>query len=184
MKKILMTLAAVLCCTMTTIVFTACGSDDDNDTKPQKDLPATCEMVVKLLTDDETLTSFDFYFKYYDANGQVQSEKVVFDEKLTSLGQRSYSKKVTAKLPAMLGGLYEAKLKDGVDLSVKHTYSRGYEIRFASYTAANYEVDIITPAWGYLTTHVSEVFTEEMACVMDWTCQFNSEGKGTLGKWK
>ena len=30
MKKILMTLAAVLCCTMTTTVFTACGSDDDN----------------------------------------------------------------------------------------------------------------------------------------------------------
>lgn len=29
MKKILMTLAAVLCCAMTTVVFTSCGSDDD-----------------------------------------------------------------------------------------------------------------------------------------------------------
>jgi hypothetical protein len=29
MKKILMTLAAVLCCAMTTTVFTACGGDDD-----------------------------------------------------------------------------------------------------------------------------------------------------------
>ena len=34
MKKILMTLAAVLCCAMTTIVFTACGSDDDNTNTP------------------------------------------------------------------------------------------------------------------------------------------------------
>ena len=33
MKKILMTLAAVLCCAMTTTVFTACGSDDDDSTK-------------------------------------------------------------------------------------------------------------------------------------------------------
>ena len=32
MKKILMTLAAVLCCAMTTTVFTACGSDDDSST--------------------------------------------------------------------------------------------------------------------------------------------------------
>ena len=31
MKKILMTLAAVLCCAMTATVFTACGSDDDDD---------------------------------------------------------------------------------------------------------------------------------------------------------
>ena len=29
MKKILMTLAAVLCCTMTTTVLTACGGDDE-----------------------------------------------------------------------------------------------------------------------------------------------------------
>jgi len=34
MKKILMTLAAVLCCAMTTIVFTACGSDDDDPKTP------------------------------------------------------------------------------------------------------------------------------------------------------
>jgi hypothetical protein len=31
MKKILMTLAAVLCCAMTAITFTACGDDDDTN---------------------------------------------------------------------------------------------------------------------------------------------------------
>ena len=30
MKKIIMTLAAVLCCALTTTVFTSCGSDDDD----------------------------------------------------------------------------------------------------------------------------------------------------------
>ena len=35
MKKILMTLAAVLCCAMTTTVFTACTSDNDNPVNPQ-----------------------------------------------------------------------------------------------------------------------------------------------------
>jgi hypothetical protein len=42
MKKMMMTLAAVLCCAMTMTVFTACGSDDDNSKdgngqKPQEE---------------------------------------------------------------------------------------------------------------------------------------------------
>ena len=35
MKKMIMTLAAVLCCAMTTTVFTSCGDDDDNPTTTQ-----------------------------------------------------------------------------------------------------------------------------------------------------
>ena len=181
----MMTLAAVLCCAMTTTVFTACGSDDDNNNNDpsQKDLPATCDMTVTLITDDETLTSFDFYFKYYDENGQVKSEKVVYDEKLNADGLRTCTKKVTAKLPAMLGALYEAKLKEGVDLSVKHSYCRGHEIMFASYTASGKVIDYYKPAWGYIITNISGVFPEEQSRVLDITDQFNSEGKGTVGKW-
>ena len=36
MKKIMMTLAAVLCCAMTTAVFTACGGDDSDPTPERK----------------------------------------------------------------------------------------------------------------------------------------------------
>ena len=38
MKKYLMTLAAVLCCAMTTVVFTACSSNEDNPTFPSIDV--------------------------------------------------------------------------------------------------------------------------------------------------
>jgi hypothetical protein len=37
MKKMMMTLAAVLCCAMTMTVFTACGSDDDDSKNPAED---------------------------------------------------------------------------------------------------------------------------------------------------
>lgn len=38
MKKYLMTLVAVLCCAMTTVVFTACSSNEDNPTFPSVDV--------------------------------------------------------------------------------------------------------------------------------------------------
>lgn len=41
MKKYLMTLAAVLCCTMTTTVFTACGSDDSDEPKVENNGPVS-----------------------------------------------------------------------------------------------------------------------------------------------
>jgi hypothetical protein len=34
MKKYLMTLAAVLCCAMSSMMFTACGSDSDDNNRP------------------------------------------------------------------------------------------------------------------------------------------------------
>ena len=46
MKKYLMTLAAVLCCAMTTVVFTACSSNEDNPTFPSIDV--NNEVVINL----------------------------------------------------------------------------------------------------------------------------------------
>ena len=51
MKKIIMTLAAVLCCAMTMTVFSACSSDDDNnkDNKGDK-TPAKVAMTFTFYT--------------------------------------------------------------------------------------------------------------------------------------
>lgn len=77
MKKILMATAAMALMTMTT-VFTACSSDDgDNNNKKPVDPPTSGEMECKLYTTDESLASFDFYVKYYDESGNIQSEKLV-----------------------------------------------------------------------------------------------------------
>lgn len=76
MKKILMATAAMAL--MTTTIFTACSSDDgDNNNKKPVDPPTSGEMECKLYTTDESLASFDFYVKYYDESGNIQSEKLV-----------------------------------------------------------------------------------------------------------
>lgn len=77
MKKILMTLAAVFCCAMTTTVFTACTDNDDNPVFP--DYPtAQAEYAILFygyggsnLDDDIFQNMMDFY------NGQAESYQKV-----------------------------------------------------------------------------------------------------------
>ena len=93
MKKILMTLAAVLCCSMTTTVFTACGSDDDNTNTPpqpkavaiQIDYSVEFPDTVRVLapSGDSTEINGNLYLLskkmeigYIDENGQEQREVV------------------------------------------------------------------------------------------------------------
>ena len=87
MKKILMTLAAVLCCAMTTIVFTACGSDDDNNTPPAQPKVVSYQIDYSLEFPKEfTLNSVvcgNLYLLcdklevgYIDENGQEQREVI------------------------------------------------------------------------------------------------------------
>ena len=88
MKKILMTLAAVLCCTMTTTVFTACGSDDDNsNTSPSKSKVVGYQVDYSLEFPKEQQQKANLcgnYFLlcdkievgYLDENGQEQKEVV------------------------------------------------------------------------------------------------------------
>ena len=146
----MMTLAAVLCCAMTTTVFTACGSDDDdNDNKKPVDAPTSGVMDCTLYTTDESLASFDYYVKYYDESGKIQSEKVVWSDQTNQQGKRTWTKKVVAKLPATLGILFEIKAKDGLDPNGQYILSRGYDITFTSKTASGNRIDISAPNKNY-----------------------------------
>ena len=191
MKKILMTLAAVLCCAMTTTVFTACSSDDDDDDNNPVDAPTSGEMECTLYTSDESLDSFDFYVKYYDESGNIQSEKVVWTDKtyLDNLPVRKWTKKVVAKLPATLGILFEIKEKDGLDPNGQYILSRGYDITFTSKTASGKRIDISTPNKNYKSNRNKVGLLKEMlkenGRALDIIYKFDVNGK-TAGtsKWE
>ena len=85
MKKILMTLAAVLCCAMTTTVFTACGSDGDS-TPPVPEV-VSYQVDYSLEFPQETTQGTNLFGNLYllcdkievgyvDENGQEQREVV------------------------------------------------------------------------------------------------------------
>lgn len=187
--RLIAVFAVVLCCAMTTIVFTACSSDDDDNTKKsEQDATKYGVMECTLYTSDESLASFDFFVKYYDDNGQVQSEKVAWDEKLDSEGLRTWTKKFKAKLPATLGVLFEMKPKDGIDPEAQHIFARGYNMFFRSTTSTDKVISSYGPIADYKSSRNKkgefENALKENSCVLNIIYQYDINGKGTASKWE
>lgn len=126
------------------VALTACNKTDDNYVKNSQ-TPAktwlTCTMVIA----PEALNSFDFFAKYYDADGQVQSEQVTdwkdSQEQLSIYNTtpvKVWTKTVTVtKFPATLGLLFEAKPKEGIDTNAAYTWAWAYKRDFKVVNASN-----------------------------------------------
>ena len=173
-------------CAMTTL-FTSCGGDDAPQQDPQY-TPATARLACALLTDDATLVNFDFYVKWYDANGEVKSEKVVWNEQKDNAGHRICVKDVTAKLPATLGVYCEMKLKDGVAPQAIYHIAHGYNYSFNSYTVSGGIIN--TGGLGDYTEY--EVDEAELAMLVSKSLlkfynevyQFDSKGGWSKSTWQ
>lgn len=189
--KQFLTAALLTMCAMTTTLFTACGSDDSSNEKKEKKVPVSAALVCALYTDDETLLTFDFYVKYYDANGQVQSEKVVWDENLNKEGRRTWTKKVVAKLPATLGVKCEVKPKEGVVLDPEGEYyvGRGHFLSSALLDAAG---ETLSDFPGYTADYgTSRIRKEKISEVqekgytsLDIVYYFDANGNRTNSPWQ
>ena len=89
MKKILMTLAAVLCCLVTMIMVPACSKDNDAEIK--NDLVGTWTEKNSLFTDiltmkeDGTFT-FQSHLQLYNGSGTYRSENVTHQEPNVNYG--------------------------------------------------------------------------------------------------
>ena len=177
---------------MTTTIFTACSSDDgDNNNKKPVDPPTSGEMECKLYTTDESLASFDFYVKYYDESGNIQSEKLVWTDQtnLDDVIVRVWKKKVVAKLPATFGILFEIKAKDGLDPNGQYILSRGYDITFTSKTASGKPIDISPLNKNYSSNrnkvNMLEEVLKENGRPLDIIYKFDANGKGLgTSKWE
>lgn len=106
MKKILVTVVAVLCCAMISTVFTSCGGDDDENNTGGNNKSVAVFMVAGLSVSDDMMNYLDLTVDYYDANGQIQSEPMT---------EKKWEKTIKANFPATLGVRLKAQLKDGID---------------------------------------------------------------------
>lgn len=114
MKKNLMTFAAVLCCSMISVMFCACSSETEIEDPLTDKTPVTgAKMDCILKISAESLVSFDFFVKYYNAEGTIQSEKVVWTDAASENGieYKQWKKLVTTSLPSTLGMYFEDYLK-------------------------------------------------------------------------
>lgn len=190
-KQFLMA-ALMTMCAMTTTVFTACGSDSDDDSnnnsKGGKKAPVSAGLACSLLTDDETLLTFDFYVKYYDANGQVQSEKVVWDQ-WDGEGHRKWTKTVIAKLPATLGMYCELKAKYAGDFdpTVHYLVGRGFSTSYslldeAGKVVSDYQSSV--SAFSVSIIHESSIYDFlENDRFLNFIYYFDANGNLTTDEW-
>ena len=145
-----MTLAAVLCCAMTTTIFSACSSETEIEDPLTDKTPVTsAKMECILKISEESLVSFDFFVKYYDADGNIQSEKVAWAdaEKPSQDGikYKEWKKLVTTSLPSTLGMYFEIRPREDIDLSdpdKMHTfiYDEGVYISSVRESGASYQL--------------------------------------------
>lgn len=124
------------------LLFAAsCGEEEIG--APKVDGPKDAVMNCSLETDDVTLTKIDFYVKYIDAKGQVQTEKNPFKTGKNSDGEtvQMWSKEVVVSLPGKLGMDIELKAKDGVDMAAACQVNYSYFCEFTSRNASEIPIE-------------------------------------------
>ena len=183
MKMKMMMLAAVFCCAMGLTMFTACGSDDDDD-KVQVDsnTPVDAVMEYGFEVSDDMLTVLDMTVEYYDNDGKLQKE---------NLTQKKWVKTVKAKLPVSLGACLKAQLKDGVDVNTIEAIkvSRGYKCTAYSMTATSNIAGNVESSSNNATLTVNgekltSLLSDKNGILISYLYDFADNGKVVAGSWK
>ncbi len=134
MRKSLLAFAAILCCATAATVFTACSSDDNNenssDTKSAK-----VELQLSFSESADIMKYCDVCIEYDNGTGA----------KTDTLTATTWTKTLTAKLPASFSVKKTVTLKAGVDLSTDTT-------TFNCTEAYSYRYDIINADGGITAT--------------------------------
>lgn len=185
MKKNLMTFAAVLCCSMISVMFCACSSETEIEDPLTDKTPVTgAKMDCILKISAESLVSFDFFVKYYNAEGTIQSEKVAWTDAASENGieYKQWKKLVTTSLPSTLGMYFEIKPKEDIDLSdpnKMHTfiYDEGVYISSVRESGANYQLkQVVLGSKGSTKSSKIEAAFSSPCALADIIVTFDKDG--------
>ena len=181
MKKILMTLAAVLCCAA---MFSSCGKVDPDQPEAPDTTPVAAVIDYKFTVTDDLLNAFTLSVEYYDASGAVKTE---------TMTSKEWTKTVkTTKLPATLGARVKMQLKDGFDsskegvFSAKHAY--GYEYYVVNKSNEKLGSTVLGESEGGVDMKYEKVpaYAERYQDkpIMSFVLNFAADGTATSGKWE
>lgn len=163
MKKMIMTLAAVLCCAMTTTVFIACGDDDEdiatpqtpNEQKETAKVPVYAGVQYKVNNRADMLKYLDVVVKYSD--GVKEYSSPVLTEELVEPNYDYKTPVLLTTLPAHFTIWREVKVKEAFQDSVKNLKTFDFT-NYIDYGYALYDADrkmigsIIEGQFGFIHT--------------------------------
>ena len=181
MRKILMTLAAVLCCAA---MLSSCGKVDPGQPEAPDTTPVAAVMDYKFTVTDDLFNAFTLTVEFYDAAGTVKTE---------TMTSKEWTKSVkTTKLPATLGARLKIKLKDGFDsskdaaFSAKHYY--GYKYNVVNKSNENLGSTVLGGSEGGVDIKYEKVpaYAERYQDkpIMSFVLNFAADGTATSGKWE
>lgn len=181
MKKILMTLAAVLCCAT---MLSSCGKVDPGQPEAPDTTPVAAVMDYKFTVTDDLFNAFTLTVEFYDAAGTVKTE---------TMTSKEWTKSVkTTKLPATLGARLKIKLKDGFDsskdavFSAKHYY--GYKYNVVNKSNENLGNTVLGGSESGVDMKYEKVpaYAERYRDkpIMSFVLNFAADGTATSGKWE
>ena len=180
MKNLFMTLAVVMCCAIISSVFTACSSDDDKNSDNGKAVAAVMNYMVNV--GDDVFAALDLTIEYYDANGKVQSEKMM---------KKEWEKEVRAKLPATLGVRLKAQLKSDFDVTSGKTFIAAYGYSYAGYALDAAGEVVSTPAissseesMSMRVGEIAEWLERHSDGILKYLYTFDVNGKAISATWQ
>ena len=135
-----MTIAAVLCCAMTTTVLTSCGDDDKDDIQPVVDdnTPKTVAVDLGFYFTEDMVNYCNLEIAYGDGTSFGTPIKLTKDnmEYNKNLNIYSASKVVTNGLPCTFTVKSTVTLAQNIDDLPRFTYSKDYFYHTSLYNAA------------------------------------------------
>lgn len=181
MKKNLMTLAAVLCCTT---LFISCGKDNPTEPEVKDTTPVAAIMAYNFSVTDDVFKAFTLTVEYYDATGTVKTE---------TMTAKDWTKTVKSdKLPATLGARVKMQLKDGFDSSKEGLFSakHAYEYEYYVVNKSNEKLGSTTSngVGGGVDMKIEKVpaYAERYQDkpIMKFLFNFAADGTATSGSWE
>jgi len=181
MKKTLMTLAAVLCCTGMMSVFTGCNNKPVTPPSPQTNKATDVVMEYAYTIDTVLQNRFNFTVEYYDNDGQIKME---------AMNGLTWKKSVKAPLPATLGARLKIQLKEGLDPATmpkfKFTYS--YSFAYQAVDKDGKEAGTLLVVKDTVTSSPKEGMVQQLLDsldgVLDQHCyDFDAKGNASAREW-
>ena len=139
-----MAFATILCCATAATGFTACGSNDDNDETSSDTKSTKVELLLSFSESADIMKYCDVCIEYDNGTGA----------KTDTLTATTWTRTLTAKLPASFSVKKTVTLKAGVDLSTDTT-------TFNCFEEYSYRYDVIN-ADGGITA--ADEHSEKMEC--------------------
>ena len=181
MKKTLMTLAAVLCCTGMMSVFTGCNNKPVTPPSPETNKATDVKMDYSFGIDTVLQNRFNFTVEYYDNDGQIKTE---------AMNGLAWKKSAKAPLPATLGARLKIQLKEGIDPATmpKFTFSYNYGFAYQVVDKDGKEAGALLVVKDSITSAIKEgkvqPWLESINGVLDQRCyDFDAKGNASAREW-